>query len=806
MNASNSIPRPGLTISTVAASSLVYEILLTRISALRLDFHFSYLVVANALLAVGAAGALLYVLRDRLRGSEGKALTRLLWVYVASLPLTYGFLIRYPVPYNVRVTTGENLTSFLIYNAGAALPLFFAGAAIGLLLMWRASDVHRIYAADLMGAALGCIACPLLLWFSGAGGALAGALTLALLSAATASRGGARALATVGALATLVALPRADAQFPIPSKSELQLTSDTKFIAGDRVIESRWSAISRVDLAEVPAADRNLFMRGRLVKMPRPERQAFLMQDGTAGTYVHDYTGTPEGLEGLHQSLYSLSARVLDPESAFIIGVGGGDDLWAHYRAGTERIKGIELNRQIIDVHRTTLGDYSRDLLERPGVDLVHGEGRTALLREDTVFDLVQMSGIDTWTALQSGAYMLAENFLYTQDAVNDMFRILAPEGALQISRFSGEHEAIRLIATMRAAFEQTGAGVAAGRFRDCILCMPSGTQMSMLVKRVPFTDEELARLDTFIEETRLLPSYHPRQDTGTAIEAYVRAEDPDAFIRNAVADLRPVTDDRPYFFNFLRWTDFGRARDTLDADVTVTQGNPLFLFGQLGLALLAGLMVLGVPLYIGRRHARAEAADGKAPQTTPNARPAALYFGAVGAGFIAAEVGLMQKLVLMLGHPLYSVTVTLAAMLLATGAGAYLSRRAFARPTAAIWGVPVVLAVALGVLSLFDAELVRAVAPLPTLARFLVAAAVVTPIGLAVGVPFSHGLAVLEQHSPRLVPWAWATNAVATVVGSIATVIVSMNFGFRAVFLVAVLLYIVAAATARRLTCASAS
>lgn len=159
-----------------------------------------------------------------------------------------------------------------------------------------------------------------------------------------------------------------------------------------------------------------------------------------------------------------------------------------------------------------------------------------------------------------------------------------------------------------------------------------------------------------------------------------------------------------------------------------------------------------------------------------------------------------MQKLVLLLGHPLYSVTVTLASMLLATGLGAYLSRRRFAAPTRAIWGIPVVLAISLGTLSLFDTELVRAAAPLPDAIRFAIAALIVFPVGLAVGVPFSHGLALLDRSAPRLVPWAWATNAVSTVVGSIGTVIVSMNFGFRAVFLASVLLYVLAAWSAARL------
>lgn len=782
-------------IAFVAASSLVYEVLLTRVCALRLAFHFSFLVVAHALLAVGAAGALLYLLREKMRGREEAWLRGIVRLQIVSLPATYAFLLAYPVPYEVSISTGEHSLAFLLYNLVAAVPMFFAGGAIGLFLTMHSKSVHRMYAADLLGAAVGCLLCPYLLWFSGAGGALLGAAVLGCAGLAFLEPG---RVGRVGALVAggllLVALPWVDARFPVPSKTELQLTEDVSFTAGDRMIESRWSAISRVDLAEVPVEERNLFMRSNNVELPRPEAQAFVMQDGSAGTYVHDYTGTPEGLRGLHDALYSLAARVLKPASVFIIGVGGGDDLWAHARAGTESIKGIELNQQILDIHTRVLPEYSKGLVARPGVEMVHGEGRTQLLVEAAAIaegaperDLVQMSAIDTWTALQSGAYMLAENFLYTQDAIDDMFAVLSDEGAVQITRFSQDSEAIRLLATLRSAHERFGQG----SFADCVVCVPSYAYMSVLVKRVPLTAAELDRFDTFLRDGDYDLAYHPRLVLGNTVETFIRSDDPDRLLAEAPVNLTPVTDDKPYFFNYTRWTDLGRAKATIDSEMTVSQGNPLFLFGQLGLALLASLVLLGVPLLIARRGAA----------KSHSIVPVAAYFGAIGAGFIGVEVALMQKLVLMVGHPLYSVTVTLASMLLATGLGSYLSRKRFDAPTRAIWIVPIGLALLLGTLSVFDHSLVRWAAPFPDALRFLLAAAVVAPIGLLVGIPFAHGLRLIERTDDRMVPWAWAANAVATVVGSIATVIVSMNFGFRAVFVVATLLYVLAALCAPKVS-----
>ena len=52
------------------------------------------------------------------------------------------------------------------------------------------------------------------------------------------------------------------------------------------------------------------------------------------------------------------------------------------------------------------------------------------------------------------------------------------------------------------------------------------------------------------------------------------------------------------------------------------------------------------------------------------------VYFGALGAGFMLIEVSVLQNFVLLLGHPVYSLTVTLFSLLLGTGLGAAWSRR----------------------------------------------------------------------------------------------------------------------------------
>ena len=85
-----------------------------------------------------------------------------------------------------------------------------------------------------------------------------------------------------------------------------------------------------------------------------------------------------------------------------------------------------------------------------------------------------------------------------------------------------------------------------------------------------------------------------------------------------------------------------------------------------------------------------------------PRKANSALYFAALGLGFMFFEITLIQRLILFLGFPTYSLTVTLASLLIFTGCGALLSARFEApdRPWPIRWLAPAI--VAMGLLYLF--------------------------------------------------------------------------------------------------------
>jgi spermidine synthase len=782
-----------LVIATVSFSMLTYQILLTRISALRLFFHFSFLVISNCLLGIGAAGTLITLFQKEWRPKARQQIWLFCVLYIVSLCVAYVFLLTFPIPSTLNLLQPLEFLRFSVFNLVAAVPFFFAGAVVGMILTFNAAGVNRLYFSDLIGAGVGCLVCPLALWAFGAGGAFLTATLAAILAAVLAApqlqrRTSASVGILLGALA-IALLPRLDAWFPVPAKGDLQFTETYTANMSEVTAFSRWSATSRIDLVPVAEDRRYMFARGlNGLEVPLPEEK-FVLQDGSAGTFILNFSEHPEALRAIELSLYSAAMVLKEQPRVFIIGVGGGNDVWAAKHANARSVKGVELNAPILDIHRDVLPHYSRTLLEDARIEFVSGEGRSALMREEESYDVIQMSGIDTWTALASGAHVLAENYLYTSEAIQSAYAHLQPGGVLHIMRFAATMESLRLLANLNHALRALGAE----DLRRSVICLSTQDQLfSVLLKKGTYTPEELDRIDAFAAEAGIRRVYLPGRTPPSPrnpVFGFLASDDRDAFIRHFPRDISPTTDDRPYFFNYSKWS---RPLDSVKwawSPTSVSQGNPFLLLAQLLLSTVLALTLIVIPLLA-------------SPQRSFDRLYAPRFFGyflGLGAGFIAIEIALMQKLTLFLGHPLYSITVTLFCILVFTGIGSLLSAHWFETSGSRAWLVPAGIALFVGLFIIIAPGLTRAYIGQPLPVRILMTAGLLAPIAFLLGVPLAYGIRLLHRINPSLIPWAWAVNACFTVVGSILAAILSMNLGFNAVLIAAVIVYAAAFAALPR-------
>ena len=317
----------------------------------------------------------------------------------------------------------------------------------------------------------------------------------------------------------------------------------------------------------------------------------------------------------------------------------------------------------------------------------------------------------------------------------------------------------------------------------------------TFLLKKTPFTETESARLVNLAEEMGFSVLYVPgagadashadpieMQQTGTSADDYRRlilASDRARFIANYPLDISATTDDRPFFFHTTR----------LENQLDVAFGRSM-LFGN-GLSALMTLMAISallVVLFI------------VGPLLVGGPRPASgwgrwlVYFGALGAGFMLLEVALLQRFVLLLGHPVYSLTVTLFSLLLGTGLGSFLSRRVPAERVKAVAMRLLGVVVGLALLSaVFLPSIIDLAIAWPLPLRVVVAVVLLTPTGVLLGIPLPAGMRLIAARRPEIIPWGWGMNGAFSVVGATLAVFVAMNWGFSATLSVAALVYAIA-------------
>jgi len=320
-----------------------------------------------------------------------------------------------------------------------------------------------------------------------------------------------------------------------------------------------------------------------------------------------------------------------------------------------------------------------------------------------------------------------------------------------------------------------------------------------MLLKKEPFEPSEVARFLSRTEQVAgSMPRYAPRAALAESPVTQVismPAENLSRWFDDYRYNVRPISDDSPFFWHFARFgsvlANLGRRlRETTKMDPEDSMGERVLLFLLAFSTGFAALLLLTPFLLVRRTWAE-----------LPHKGRAGLYFALLGLGFMFYEITLIQKFTLFLGYPTYSLTVTLAGLLVFTGLGSLASARYAGRRNGMLALLLIVLA-ALTVVYQFALGPVLSAALATTLAvRVLVTTAFIAPLGLVVGAFMPLGLASVAsstRHGVVYVAWAWAINGLFSVVGSILTTLLSMAYGFNLVLTLAIASYALAVASIR--------
>jgi predicted membrane-bound spermidine synthase len=248
---------------------------------------------------------------------------------------------------------------------------------------------------------------------------------------------------------------------------------------------------------------------------------------------------------------------------------------------------------------------------------------------------------------------------------------------------------------------------------------------------------------------------------------------------------VKPVTDDRPFFNNFFKLSKIETTFTSLGRKwLPFLQGEFLvfLLFIQ---AIGVAFVLILLPVLLHRK---------RIITGNPELRKVFLYFGLIGMSFMFVEITMIQKFILFLGHPLYSVAIILFALLFSSGVGSLLSKKILGHNPRHTVIYPLLLAATLILIfNLVSPLLFNMFIGFALLPKMLFTCVVIFPIGFAMGFPFPTGIRLLERTERQIIPWAWATNAFSSVVNSIAALIIAFWGGFNSVLALAAIGYLIA-------------
>lgn len=777
-------------IALLSAAILMFELLLTRLFAVAEWYHFAFLSVSVALLGYACSGTILALVPLDIR-------PRLIPVLGVGLPMSllgaYWVVNKVPFDSYQLAWDRRQIAYLIVYYLSLVVPFVIGGLIVAHWLAWMPRASNAVYAANLIGSALGGLVLLGTLPGLGGEGSVVAATCLSAVGSALMLSGspiksrhersaavGAISLAIVGLL--LIAIQPGWLTLRLSPYKSLSYALQAP---SARLAYRKWNVFSRVDVVESQqihsAPGLSLKYKGKL-----PLQYGLTVDGGDLSPLSQRIT--EEDRAFLAYLPASVPYRLRPQASAMILYPRGGMDVAVALQLGAARVVVIEDNPLIVHVMRDLYGPFTGQLYRDPRVVLRVEDGRSALQRSQEPFDIVHFSLTESYHPIFSGSYSLSENHLYTVEAVMQALRRTNARGLLVITRWLQElpSEPERAIALVITALERLGMSP-----RERLMAFRSWSTLTILASPSPFTPEDIALVRRVCDELGYDMVYYegmsreeanrynrlPQPQYYDAFQSLLSPGDRAGFYRAQFHDITPPTDDRPFFGHYFRWRQVPQIIAQLGKTWQPFGGSGfLLVLALLGMAILAAALLVMAPLYL-RRGLRG----------TAHLQRVLVYFAALGLGYLLVEIPLMQQFILYLGQPTFAFILVLSALLLSSGLGSMIARRANLR--IALW-------LLLGLLLVYPWALRGLFAMtlgLSLVARVAIAIVCLLPLGLLMGIPFAGGIAKVEQIVPGLIPWIWAINGSASVVSSILAAVIALSGGYGLVIGLATACYGVA-------------
>ena len=770
----------------------MFEINLTRLFSVSQFYHFAFMIVSLALLGNGASGTVLTLLPKKKQNID-KNLRTLSFLTLVSILGAY--LITNWIPFDsFSIAWDRRQIGYLGLNLLAlAMPFFFTGMATGLLLSIYSKEAEKVYAVNLIGAAIGCVLALLTPTFVGGEGTVLLSCILAAFSVLfpmrlTKQPIGQKIIAIISVGIILLgtydlyarALKSSQVLIPEIKLSPYKSLSYALQYPDAEIISQEWNPYSRVDIVSSTSFRSLPGVSFWYLQLPPSEHGLFIDGDNLNPIVVPG-----ESLEFTNYLPGALAYQLHPGARTLILEPRGGLDVLTAMNEGADTITVVEANNLIISkiLH----------IYQNPDIEVVNETDRSFLRRSRDYFDVIILSLVDTYHPVGSGAYSLAENYSYTVESFRDALNRLSPDGILVVNRWLQvlPSEWLRTFILAATVLEENGDEPG-----EHIIALRSFNTGVLFIKKSPFTGEELSIVRTFASERAFdlvfLPDIQLDEVNKYAnlkepiyyqtFIDYLSANSAEDWLDHYPYDVSPPTDDHPFFGHYFKWSQTGQIIAELGKTWQPFGGaGYLVVLILLALAFVLTVVLIFLPLLIGSRSTSRLNFQGL-PHGVLLASIA--YFGLIGFAYLFVEIPFFQSFILYLGQPTYALTTVLFSILLFSGIGSHLSQRIDHRK--ALLGLVALIFV---VLWLFP-NIIELSLGFSFAIRVLVTVLVLAPLGILMGIPFPSGIKIVERTAPELIPWVWGINGAASVLSSILSMLLALSFGFKMVLITGALCY----------------
>lgn len=798
-----------IAILLLSAAAIAYEVLLIRIFSIVQWYHFAAMIISLALLGYGVSGSLLTVWTGRQAGAHRLCWPRVFLVCASSFGVLSVVCVALAqrVPFNPLAVVWEptQLLYLSVLYLLLTVPFVFVGTAIGLALQRRSEAIGSLYGADLLGAGLGATLLLVgLLWLSvevclrlvGILGCLAG---IVFAVGWWLRRGSGRAvLIPLSGLLVVAVMP---VDWLALRLSQYKALHKALLVPGARVVAERSGPMGLLTLVESPeipfrhAPGLSLEFRGEI------PQQLALFTDGDSMTAVIRSGETELEASFLDFVPAAIGFSVVRQPRVLIVGAGGGDEIELAVRHGATSIDLVEPNPQRLELVSLARTLGSPRGVSSYGVEAQHQGVRGFLAGNRRRYGLIQIPLGESLSGASSGSRSLGSSDLFTVETLSALLQALEPEGVLVATLWLKipPRENLKLFATLLASLRQVGVEDPQAHVAQ----IRGWGTVATLVKRSPLGAADRRQISEYAAQRSFDTSWMAGREIAHANES-IRLQEPwvyqgnlriaaaaEEFFSDYKFDIRPATEDRPFFFHSFRWRTLPELlRIGSGAGLPLIEWGHLIVVATLIQAVLASAVLILLPLRWVRQRATGSAHNLRV----------LVYFASIGLGFMILELAFFEQLALYLGHPTYALVAVLTAFMVAAGLGSAFTRSRSAPMNGRATRVdhPCLIVVLVGlVIWLGLPKLLSATLALPVLARFLVALVALGPLGFVLGMPFPVGLARAAARRSIWLPWAWGINGSASVVGAASVPLLALHLGFSNVILVGLLFYGLAAACA---------